>query len=146
VAAGFRPHPLCRLLARTLPTVVEDDTENERLLAEVEELSARERHLRPEERRLLKLLLLLIEDYEERKYRLKAAAPHEVLRELMRARGLRQKDLLGVIDGRSPATGRMSPVTSVSSKSRPTSRSPRLTQLLSTCINQQRPVVTPSRL
>ena len=92
------------LLLKCLPAVIESDSENDRLIAEVEALQSREAHLLPEERRLLSLLLLLIKDYEEGKYRLKAATPDEVLRELMRARGIRQKDLLGVFGSKGIAS------------------------------------------
>jgi len=92
------------LLLKSLPAVIESDSENDRLIAEVEALQSRGAHLLPEEKRLLSLLLLLIEDYEEAKYRLKAAAPDEVLRELMRARGIRQKDLLGVFGSKGIAS------------------------------------------
>lgn len=74
------------------------------MIAEVEALQGREGNLLPEERRLLNLLLLLIEDYEEGRYRLKAATPDQVLRELMRARGTRQKDLLGVFGSKGIAS------------------------------------------
>jgi HTH-type transcriptional regulator/antitoxin HigA len=92
------------LLLKSLPAVIESDSENDRLIAEVEALQSREAHLLPEERRLLGLLLLLIEDYEEGKYRIKAATPDEVLRELMRARGTRQKDLLEVFGSKGIAS------------------------------------------
>jgi HTH-type transcriptional regulator/antitoxin HigA len=92
------------LLLRSLPAVIETDSENDRLIAEVEALRGRGAHLLPEERRLLSLLLLLIEDYEEGKYRLKAATPDQVLRELMRARGICQKDLLGVFGSKGVAS------------------------------------------
>jgi HTH-type transcriptional regulator/antitoxin HigA len=92
------------LLLNSLPAVIESDSENERLIAEVEALQNRQEQLLPEEQRLLNLLLLLIEDYEERKYRIKAATPDEVLRELMRARGTRQKDLLGVFGSKGIAS------------------------------------------
>ena len=39
---------------------------------------------------------MLIEDFEEKVYALKPARPVEVVRELMRANGLKQKDLLDV--------------------------------------------------
>ena len=84
--------------------MIESESENDRLIAEVETLQAREEQLHSEERRLLSLLLLLIEDYEERKFRLKAATPDEILRELMRARGARQKDLLGVFGSKGIAS------------------------------------------
>jgi HTH-type transcriptional regulator/antitoxin HigA len=46
---------------------------------------------------MAELLTLLIEDFEEKHYALKAASPVEVLNELMRANNLKQKDLLDVI-------------------------------------------------
>jgi HTH-type transcriptional regulator/antitoxin HigA len=49
-------------------------------------------------------MLLLIEDYESRKYSLRAASPNEILRELMRARGLRQKDLVAVFGSKGIAS------------------------------------------
>ena len=38
----------------------------------------------------------MIEDFEERRYKLKPSSPVEVLQELLRANGLRQKDLVDV--------------------------------------------------
>ena len=48
------------------------------------------------ERRMAELLTLLIEDFEEKHYALKAAGPLAVLNELMQANNLKQKDLLDV--------------------------------------------------
>jgi HTH-type transcriptional regulator/antitoxin HigA len=42
------------------------------------------------------LLTLLISDYEEKNYQLRAATPLEIIEELMAANDLRQKDLVGV--------------------------------------------------
>lgn len=95
-AASMNADRYARLLSRCLPAVIETDGENQRLLAEVERLSAKGNRISTEEEELLKLMVLLIESYEERKYRLAAAGPDEVLRELMNARGLRQKDLVQV--------------------------------------------------
>ena len=44
---------------------------------------------------------LLIEKFEEDNYQLKAATPIEVLRELMEANNLNQKDLVGVFGAES---------------------------------------------
>ncbi len=41
----------------------------------------------------MRLLTLLIEDFEQRHYQLKAATPHEALRELMAARNIEAHDL-----------------------------------------------------
>jgi HTH-type transcriptional regulator/antitoxin HigA len=48
------------------------------------------------ERRMADLLTLLIEDFEEKHYSLRAASPVEALNELMLANNLKQKDLLDV--------------------------------------------------
>ena len=45
---------------------------------------------------MAELLTLLIEDFEEKHYALKAASPIEILGELMLANNLKQKDLLDV--------------------------------------------------
>jgi HTH-type transcriptional regulator/antitoxin HigA len=49
--------------------------------------------LTPEEGGLLRLLGKLIADFEEDFYHLEDAEPHEVLKELMDARGLKQADI-----------------------------------------------------
>jgi HTH-type transcriptional regulator/antitoxin HigA len=86
-----------RLLSRTLPGVIETEAENERLLGEIEKLLDKgEGNLTPEEDKLLALMVRLVEDYEQEHYHIKDAAPHEVLRELMQARGLRQRDLISI--------------------------------------------------
>jgi HTH-type transcriptional regulator/antitoxin HigA len=103
-SASMRVTSYGRLLMASLPAVIENDSENDRLLAQVGRLQAMGRALLPEERRLLKLMLLLVEDYECRKYSLKVETPDEVLRELMRARGIRQKDLLGVFGSKGLAS------------------------------------------
>lgn len=90
-----------RLLARALPSVIETEEENERMLAEVERLMDKgEVSLTPEEGRLLRLMVVLVEDFEGRTYPVRDAAPHEMLRHLMEARGLKQADLLPVFGSR----------------------------------------------
>ena len=90
-----------RLLARALPAVIEAEDENERMLAEVERLMDKgEGNLSPEEGKLLKLMVRLVEDFEERAYPIPDAAPHEVLRHLMEANDLKQADLLPIFGSR----------------------------------------------
>jgi len=84
------------LLRRTLPAVIHSDRENERCISLLEALDRKEEKLTAAERRLAELLTVLIEDFEEKNYALKPARPVEVLRELMQANGLRQKDLLDI--------------------------------------------------
>lgn len=86
-----------RLLGRTMPGVIETEAENERMLAEIEKLLDKgEGNLTPEEGKLLALMVRLVEDYEQEHYPIKDASPHEVLQELMRARGLRKRDLIAI--------------------------------------------------
>jgi HTH-type transcriptional regulator / antitoxin HigA len=89
-----------RLLARTRPFVIKTEEENERLLAEVRKLLKKGDNISPEEERLLELLSVLIEQFEEKAYPIPIAAPHAVIQMLMEDRGLRQRDLLTVLGSR----------------------------------------------
>lgn len=84
------------LLRRSLPAVIHSERENERYIAMLEELDGKGDKLTSAEKRLAELLTLLIENFEERAYALKPASPMEVLRELMDANGLKQKDLIDI--------------------------------------------------
>ncbi len=98
-AASAQPE-YAALLAKTLPSVVHSERENERCIALLEALDRKVdrkgEKLTAAERRLAELLTMLIEDFEEKAYALKPARPVEVLRELMQANGLKQKDLLDI--------------------------------------------------
>jgi HTH-type transcriptional regulator/antitoxin HigA len=88
------------LLRRTAPAVIHSERENERCISMLEaldgKLDRKGAKLTAAERRLAELLTVLIEDFEEKAYALKPARPIEVLRELMQANDLKQKDLLEV--------------------------------------------------
>ena len=84
------------LLTSTLPAVIRSEAENERHIAMLEELDRKGSRMSAAERRMAELLTLLIEDFEEKHYALKAASPIDVLNELMLANGLKQKDLVDV--------------------------------------------------
>jgi HTH-type transcriptional regulator / antitoxin HigA len=84
------------LLTNTLPAVIRSEAENERHIAILEELDRKGNRLRAAERRMADLFTLLIEDFEEKHYALKASSPVDVLNELMLANNLKQKDLLDV--------------------------------------------------
>jgi HTH-type transcriptional regulator/antitoxin HigA len=91
-----------RLLAKTLPAVIETEAQNERMLREVERLIDKgQDNLSPEEETLFKLMTRLIEDFEEQHYQLNAATPVTILKELMAARNLQAKDLWGVFGSKS---------------------------------------------
>lgn len=85
-----------RLLTRSLPKVIETDQENETCIRLLEKLDGRSEELTAAEQKIAELLTLLIGDFEERHYKLKPGAPHEAVLELMRANGLKQKDLVDV--------------------------------------------------
>jgi len=84
------------LLSSTLPAVIRSEAENARYIAMLEELDSKGNRMTAAEHRMADLLSLLIEDFEEKHYALKASSPVEVLNELMLANGLKQKDMLDV--------------------------------------------------
>ena len=97
VNVTFDPHKYGFLLAQTLPAVIETEADNERMLEAVNQLMSKgEDRLAPEERKLLRLMVRLIEDFEAQAYRIEPGPPHLTLQRLMEARGVRQKDLLPI--------------------------------------------------
>ena len=93
-----------RLLSRTMPVVIESEEENERMLSVVEKLMDKGETLSPEEEKLLKLFAKLIEDFEQRYYHPREAAPLEVLEHLMDARGVKQTHLWEVFGSKGVAS------------------------------------------
>ena len=100
-ALAVKTPEYARLLAQTLPSVIHTEDENERFIATLEKLERRSRHWSPAEAKLAELLTLLIENFEDQNYKLKAATPIEVLCELMESNGLKQKDLMDVFGAES---------------------------------------------
>jgi len=83
-----------RLLAKSVPRVPENDTEYEELLAQIEELMEMdESQLSIEQTKLLTLLSVLVEQYEDKNHPIGNADPIEVLRDLMEQRSLKPKDI-----------------------------------------------------
>ncbi len=84
------------LLSEMAPCAIHSAGENERAIAHLEKLTSKVRAT-PAEQRLIELLSILIEDFEEKYYAPKRRTkPSEVLQELMAANELRQKDLVDV--------------------------------------------------
>ncbi len=100
-ALAVKTPEYARLLAQTLPSVIHTEDENERFIATLEKLERRSRNWSPAEAKLAELLTLLIENFEDQNYKLKAATPKEVLCELMESNGLKQKDLVDVFGAES---------------------------------------------
>ena len=103
-----------RLLARTLPHVIETEGDNEAMLAALHRLLEKGEERSFEERVLTRLLVLLVEDFEHRTYSWKHAAPLEVLDELMREHGLRQADLVPLIGSKGHVSDVLSGKKSIS--------------------------------
>ena len=85
-----------KLLSRHAPVVIHTKAEHKHYLSELERLFSKP-SLSGAEQRYCELLSVLIEDYEKRAFSLKSKAdPVDVLKELMAANGLKQKDLLDI--------------------------------------------------
>jgi HTH-type transcriptional regulator/antitoxin HigA len=84
------------LLAKIPPRVVRTEEQNEEYIAALYELEKRQKRWSKAEAELADLLTLLIEDFEEKNYRLPKASPLQVIAFLMEQHGLKQKDLADV--------------------------------------------------
>ncbi|WP_293352342.1 MULTISPECIES: transcriptional regulator [unclassified Microcoleus] len=84
------------LLAEVAPRAIDTEEEYDRLLAVAERLTFAKNRT-PEEKALHKLLVTLIEVYEEQNYAIDKSEPHEILQHIMEASGTRQADLVGII-------------------------------------------------
>ena len=83
------------LLSETRPEVIRDERQNQAYIQRLEELTSQKSVTRAEEK-LIELLAVLIEDFEAKHYPVPDASPLAVVRHLMEARHLRQKDLVDV--------------------------------------------------
>lgn len=91
-----------RLLERAAPMVIETDADYQRMLARLEQLMEKDdAAISPEEGRLLKLLAVLLEEYEDRNIPLPAVKPDKMLRYLLAEKGLRKSDLWPVLGSKS---------------------------------------------
>lgn len=98
------PQRYGRLLAKALPVRIETKEENDRMLTEAEKLLDKGDLRTPEEDALLNLLTYLIQQFEREFYHLGGATPHEILRELIAARELKQSDLLHIFKSKGVAS------------------------------------------
>ena len=94
-----------RLLAQAGPRVPETEKEYKSLLSQIEKLMERdEEELSVEETRLLALLSVLVEQYEDKNYPVSDAKPLDVLRHLMEDRALTHKDVWSLFGSRGTAS------------------------------------------
>ncbi|MEO0928692.1 MAG: transcriptional regulator [Cyanobacteria bacterium J06643_13] len=93
-----------------IPKVIETEAEYKLNLAIAEKLIAKRKNRTPEETTLLRLLVKLIEDYEENNFNLKDwrnLSPHEILQHLLEVSHTKQSDLVGIV---SPSKGLISAI------------------------------------
>ncbi len=83
------------LLSEIRPEVIRDEKQSRAYIGRLEALSSK-KHPTSAEEKLMRLLLLLVEDFERNSDPIPDAAPIDVLRHLMEAHGLRQRDLTDV--------------------------------------------------
>jgi HTH-type transcriptional regulator / antitoxin HigA len=93
----FNPTTYVSLLADAIPKVIETEEEYDRLLLQFERLHGKRQNRTPEELALYRLLVMLIETYEEKQFPVPASLPHEMLQYLMESSGIRQVDLVGLL-------------------------------------------------
>ena len=87
-----------QLLDETLPVVIRTEREHKRLLRAAAELMERpEAAVTEEEGRLLEMLGMLIEEYEDRVHPLPKAEPHRMLNHLLQEKQLRPSDLWDIL-------------------------------------------------
>ena len=82
-------------LGASSPAPIASERQHEEYLSVLDKLAS-VAHPTEEEEKYAEVLLMLIEAYEEERYAIPDASPVEVLRTLMAANGLRQKDLVPV--------------------------------------------------
>ncbi|MEM9275500.1 MAG: transcriptional regulator [Cyanobacteria bacterium P01_F01_bin.143] len=86
--------------SQIIPKIIETEAEYLQYLAVTENLIAKKNNRTPEETTLFRLLVKLIEDYEEQTYELEDwsnLSPHEILQHLLESNGTKQNDLVGII-------------------------------------------------
>jgi HTH-type transcriptional regulator/antitoxin HigA len=83
------------LLSREKPEVISGEKQNRLYIERLEKLTAKN-SVTPAEKKLVALLTVLIEEYEAKHDPMPDAEPTAIIRHLMEAHSLRQKDLLDV--------------------------------------------------
>ena len=91
------------LLSETRPEVIRDEKQNQDYIRRLEKLTSKKSLNRAEEK-LIELLVVLIDDFEAKHYPVPDASPVAIVRHLMEAHNLRQKDLLDVFSTESIAS------------------------------------------
>jgi HTH-type transcriptional regulator/antitoxin HigA len=86
------------LLGETLPVVIHNEADYRRLLRAAAQIVERpEEEVGEEEGRLLEMLAMLIEEYEDRRHPLPQTEPHKMLSYLLTEKGMKPSDLWKVL-------------------------------------------------
>jgi HTH-type transcriptional regulator/antitoxin HigA len=91
------------VLGRYKPRPIHTEEDNQRAIEILESLHTNDA-LTPEQEALAEMLTTLIEKFEEDRYALHPASPGAILRELLDANGLKQKDLAGLVGSKGIAS------------------------------------------
>jgi HTH-type transcriptional regulator / antitoxin HigA len=83
------------LLGETKPEVIDDEEEHRRAIEILERLTAQET-VSEAEKKLIALLTVLVEQFENKNYPVLDVGPLDIIRHLMEEHQLRQKDLTDV--------------------------------------------------
>jgi HTH-type transcriptional regulator / antitoxin HigA len=91
-----------RLLGEAMPVVIETEQEYQQLLGALEALMDKDDDaMSPEDGRLLKLLAMLVEEYEDRKIPLPRGEPHKMVKYLLEEKGRKPSDLWPALGSKS---------------------------------------------
>jgi len=88
------------LLSETQPEVIHGEEQNQLYIQQLEQLTGKAT-VSPAEEKLIALLTVLIEEYENKHHSVPTAGPLDIVRHLMEVHGLRQKDLVDVFGAES---------------------------------------------
>ena len=87
------------LLIETLPVAVETEDSRQRFLTTIDRLMSKgEANLSREETEILRLLSVLVADYEKRVFALRPLAPNVVIQSLLEDNFMQQEDLLPIFE------------------------------------------------
>ncbi|MDY6896635.1 MAG: transcriptional regulator [Cyanobacteriota bacterium] len=95
MSLAFDRNTYGKLLAEYQPQVITSEEEYERMLANAEQLIGNKNRSQ-EETALLKILVRLIEEYENENYPMGKSSPHIILQHLMEAQGIQTSELVEI--------------------------------------------------
>ena len=95
MSLAFDRNTYGRLLAEYQPQVITSEEEYERMLANAEQLIG-SKNRSQEETALLKVLVRLIEEYENQNYPMGKSSPHIIIQHLMEAQGIHKSELVKI--------------------------------------------------